>query len=288
MPTTSTYLQRIEALFREAEDLFVRIKGGEKCDHIIPDALALDARFDDAGEDLLQGLYKEVEAKIYALPEGDLRKDVAKDCYKFFARMGAVFGPHYWKVDRIVRVCYRNYKDGENELYRGLATKNDYVLDTAEDIHNWIYYYANTISGWWCDQEPDERFGPGWGDFYTPRVGAESIAKYLSKDISPRTYHTLIRVLRPGRPRPQYQWEAIARIIYDCPYFKRTRKSHGQIYTRTFEKWGKKFSQLVGIPPFTQRAGNKQVAEEIERLKKMSGKDGGLKFLLSKPTKKRE
>lgn len=281
MPTTSTYLQRIEGLFREAEALFVRIKGGEKCDELIPAAIALDARFDDAGEDLLQGIYKEVEAKIYAKPDGEPRMKEARRLYKVFRGRGVAFGPQYWRVDRIARVCYRNYKDGENELYRGLATKRDYVIDTMKDVHDWMYHYATTISEWWNMGD--------FGKLHTPRAEAESINHYLTKDISTRTYSTLMHVLRPSTPRPQYQWEAIARIIYDSPYFKRMYKSvkYGRKKAMSFSQWCKFFTRLVGIPDFVQRPGNKQVAEEIERLKRMSGKDGGLKFLLTKPNKKR-
>lgn len=252
----------------EAEALFVRIKAGEKCDVIIPDAIALDARFDDAGESLLQGLHKEVEAKIYAKPDGEPRMKEARRLYKVF-RGRITFGTQYWRVDRIARICFRNYKDGENELYRGLATKRDYVIDTMKDIHDWMYHYAITISEW--------KSRGDWGE-----LPNQSIKDYLP-DIAPRTHHALMRVLRPSTPRPQYQWEAIARIIYDCPYFKRMYKSakYGRRKERSFAQWCKSFTRLVGIPPFTQKAGNKQVAEEIERLKKLSGKDGGLKFLLT-------
>lgn len=282
MPKSISYKRRIEDLFKEAEDLFARIKDGEKCDKIIPDALALDARFDDAGESLLQGLHQEWKDKI---DKAQNKKSRAFYYYERFVWKGIVFGPHFWRVDRMARVCYRNYKDGENDFYRGLATKRDYVIDTMKDVHDWMYHYANTISGWWVSTD--------FGNYYAPPMGVEIIGKYLP-GIPGRTYSTLMRVLRPSTPRPQYQWEAIARIIYDCPYFKGIRKKTTRTYEKgkavkvesrlkawSFNEWCEEFTRLVGIPDFIQKAGNKQVAEEIERLKKLSGKDGGLKFLLT-------
>lgn len=267
--------------------MFSRIRAGGACNDLIPLAIALDARFDDAGENLLQGLHKEVEAEIDKARD---KKNVAFYYYERFLKGGIVLGPHYWQIDRMARVCYCGYKDGE-ELHHGGLTHRDCLLDTMHDVHDWLYHYANTISGWWS--------GPDFGQYYGPRVVAETIANYLP-GIPTRTYSTLMRVLRPGRPRPQYEWEAIARIIYDCPYFKGTRKHTRRTYkngkaikvaTRikawSFNEWCEEFTRLVGIPPFAQRAGHQQVAEEIERLKRMSGKDGGLKFLLTKPIKKR-
>ena len=279
MPTSPSHQDQIEALFREAEALFSRIKTGDDCNELIPLAIALDARFDDAGETLLQGLYNDVEAKIDAEP-AESRQVRAKRLYNRFRGRGVAFGPRYMQLDRMARVCYRNYTDGRNELHHGLLTNRDCLLDTMHDVHDWLYHYATTISGWWS--------GPDFGQYYAPPMDAETIAKYLP-GIPKRTYSTLMRVLRPSRPRPQYEWEAIARIIYDCPYFKRMYKSakYGRKKAMSFAQWCKFFTRLVGIPPFTQRAGNRQVAEEIERLKRMSGKDGGLKFLLNKPDKKR-
>ena len=269
--------------------MFSRIKAREGCDELIPLALALDARFDEAGDTLLQGLYNEVKAKIEAKPDSKGKKDIALYYYERFMRRGVVFGPRYMETDRMARVCYRNYTDGENELHHELLTKRDCLLDTMHDVHDWLCHYATTISEWWS--------GPDFGQYYTPPMEAESIAKKYLPGIPTRTYSTLMRVLRPGRPRPQYEWEAIARIIYDCAYFKDTRKhttreyKNGRIVKKatrikawSFNEWCNEFTRLVGIPPFTQRAGNKQVDAEIKRLKRTSGKDGGLKFL---PTKTR-
>lgn len=299
MPTNISYQRRIEALFKDAEDLVDRIKDGEKCDHIIPDALALDARFDDAGEILLQGLYNDVEAKISKARTQDKRKGIAVYYYERFLWKGIVFGPQYWKIDRKARVCYRNYKDGENEYYQGLATKRDYVIDTMKDIHDWMYHYATTISEWWITGDLGKLYTPK-GEVQTTEGDPEFIKGYLTENIPTRTYNTLLHVLRPSAPRPLYEWEAIARIIYDCPYFKKTRTRTRRTYENgkavsisprkkawTFNEWCVEFTRLVGIPIFTQRSGHKQVSDAVERLKRLSGKDGGLKFLLKKPNKKR-
>lgn len=252
--------------------MFSRIKAGEDCDELIPIATDLDALFDDAGETILQGLYNEVKVKIEAEPD-KVRKDKARKVYNRLRNRGIAFGPKYMTMDRMVRVCYRNYTDGKNDAYHGgPLTYRDVLIDTARDIHDWLYHYAVTVSGWWS--------GPAFGQYYAPPMEVETIAKYLP-GIPTRTYSTLVRVLRPGRPRPQYEWEAIARIIYDCPYFVKVVRMDGRKKALSFHKWCDRFTRIVGIPAFTQRAGNRQVAEEIERLKRMSGKDGGLKFLLT-------
>jgi hypothetical protein len=290
MPTSPSYQDQIETLFQEAEELFSRIKDGEDCNALTPLAIALDARFDEAGDTLLQGLYNEVKAKIDAEPKKAIKDDIAFYYYERWFRQGVVFGPRYMQTDRMARVCYRNYTDGEDELHHGLLSKRDCLLDTMHDVHDWLCHYATTISEWWSGPAPD------FGQYYGPKMNAETIVKYLP-GIPTRTYSTLMRVLRPGRPRPQYEWEAIARIIYDCAYFKDTRKhttreyKNGRIVKKatrikawSFNEWCNEVTRLVGIPPFTQRAGNKQVDAEIKRLKRTSGKDGGLKFL---PTKTR-
>jgi hypothetical protein len=299
MSATSTYQRRIEALFREAEALFERIRSGEECDGIILDAIALNARFDDAGEDLLQGLYKEVEVKIDKARTQDKKKGIAVYYYERFLWKGIVFGPQYWRVDRMARVCYRNYTGGAGEIFSGMLTKRDCLLDTMRDVHDWMYHYAESISGWWSMGDLGNLYTPK-GEAQTPEGEAKFIKEYLTKDISARTYSTLLHVLRPDAPRPLYEWEAIARIIYDCPYFKKTRTRTRRTYEKgkavsisprkkawTFNEWCVEFTRLVGIPIFTQRSGHKQVSDAVERLKRLSGKDGGLKFLLKKPNKKR-